>query len=140
MATPKAPSTRDLLIADLHRTRIPVAASPQDLLSHLRACVEAMEMQMGRESGSLHINQPTAIAIWNKALEPAKAAIAYHLERANDQVIDLDAEAWAALKDSIEKSPRFQEMYAAGGTFTDACSNVRSWLDEEVSPEASPAP
>jgi hypothetical protein len=146
---------RDALIADLHRTRVPVAhcdqlgrpavgqpADPQmntELLKLLRACVSAMEMQLGREQDELDINQPAARKIWDDALEPAKAAIGYLDERANDQVIDLDADAWTALKDAIEQSPRIQEMYQAGGTFTDACASVRSWLTE-IEPDQSPSP
>lgn len=102
-----------------------------DPLSLLKACVSAMEMQLRRERGELHINRPTARKIWDDALLPAKAAIDYHDERANDQVIDLDADAWAAVKRAIETSPRFQEMYEAGGCFTDACASVRDWLAEE---------
>lgn len=110
-----------------------------NLLELLRKCVSAMEMQVGRETGDLHIPQPTAKKIWDDALLPAQAALTYLDERANDQVIDLDAEEWNSIKKAIESSPRYQEMYAAGGTFTDACSDVRSWL-KEVEPDQSPSP
>lgn len=112
----------------------------EQLIALLRNCVSAMEMQVGRESGDLHISQPTAKHIWDEALEPARRAITDHEERANDHVIDLDAEAWASVKRAIEESPRFQEMFAAGGTFTDALANVRDWLREENPSYAADSP
>jgi hypothetical protein len=107
------------------------AESLHDPLPLLRACVAAMQMQMGRESAELHIERPMAQKIWVEALNTALAAIAYHDERAKDVVIDLDAEAWRMLKEAILTSPRFQEMYRAGGLFQDACSSVESWLAQE---------
>lgn len=120
-------------------TAIQIAAPPTedlptanaDLLTLLRSCVSAMEMQMGRESGELHINQPTARKIWDDALLKANAAIEYHDAHANDLYLNLDVEEWKAMKLEIQNSPRFAEMYRAGGVFTDACSSVRIWLREE---------
>jgi len=42
----------------------------------LEACTSAMRMQVGRETGSLHIPQPTALCIWEEALAKADAALA----------------------------------------------------------------
>ena len=137
----RTPRVRDLLIEDLRRTKgpvdepmhaasAPVVPSSPDLIVLLRACVDAMEMRMGHETGDRHIDRSRKI--WDKALDGAKAALTDHDERANDQVIDLDADAWAELKQAIERAPKFQEMYQAGGTFTDACASVRMWLEEEA--------
>lgn len=55
-----------------------------------------------------------------------------------ETVIDLDADAWQAIKTDMQLGPRFQEMYQAGGCFTDAVSNVRHWLMHPE--EGVPAP
>jgi hypothetical protein len=90
--------------------------------------VRAIILQSLSESGEGAF--PVADHAFQSVIVSARAAIAYWDERANDRVIDLDAVAWAQLKKAIEQSPRFKEMYDAGGTFTDACSSVHSWLHE----------
>lgn len=48
----------------------------QDLLEALKALLHAMEMQEGREDGSLLIPQNVAWHIWSEAKDKATAAIA----------------------------------------------------------------
>jgi hypothetical protein len=110
------------------------AESLHDPLPLLRACVAAMRMV--RELPELRLEQQTVRPVWLDALSRAQAAIAYHDERAKDVLIDLDAANWRSIKEAIQKSPRFQEMYEAGGTFTDACASVAMWLQEHE-PECS---
>jgi len=104
------------------------AKSHHDPLPLLPACMSAMRMR--RETAEPHIEHTTVSKVWLDALSRAQAAIRYHDEHANDVFIDLDAEHWRLIKEAIQKSPRFQEMYQAGGTFTDACASVEMWLEE----------
>jgi len=98
------------------------------LLRLRRACATAMEVQARREQ--IRSIQPIRGNTWDQALSEVKAGIAEHDKGANE-VIDLDAVYWHALKAAIQGSPRFQEMYRVGGTFTDAVSTVCSWLNED---------
>jgi hypothetical protein len=45
-----------------------------------------------------------------------------------ETVIDVDAEIWKSLKNEILTSPRFASMYAAGGNYQDAISDIGQWL------------
>ena len=46
-----------------------------DILQALKNCLEAMEMQEKRETGEFHINNLTAVKIWNEAKENARNII-----------------------------------------------------------------
>lgn len=100
-------------------------------LRWLRACVAVME----RCSEGVTLG---AKEHWEEALTGARRAIADQDERVQEMVIDLDAAAWQSLKDAMAGAPRFQEMFLAGGTFTDALASVCLWL-AEVEPEPAPA-
>jgi hypothetical protein len=43
-------------------------------------------------------------------------------------VIDVDAAMWDEIKLAIINSPRFAEMYSAGGMFNDGLENTVAWL------------
>lgn len=58
-----------------------IAASPS-LHGAVNDLLSAMEMQEGREREELHITQPVALDIWNKAKENARAALALVSEQA----------------------------------------------------------
>lgn len=46
------------------------------------------------------------------------------------ETIDLDAVMWAEVRAEILNSPKFAEMYLAGGVLQDAVSDVVTWLKE----------
>ena len=60
----------------VERQRDALQATADRYREALEACTSAMRMQVGRETGSLHIPQPTALCIWEEALAKADAALA----------------------------------------------------------------
>jgi hypothetical protein len=42
--------------------------------------------------------------------------------------LDLDQAVWADLKNAITASPRFAQMFAAGGVIEDAIHDIKQWL------------
>lgn len=55
-------------------------------------------------------------------------------------VINLDDEMWREVKAAIVESPRFAEMYAAGGMLNDGISNTVAWLREPAPERPRPKP
>lgn len=62
--------------------------------------------------------------------DAAAAARKAAFDAEQETVINLDDEMWREVKAAIVESPRFAEMYAAGGMLNDGISNTVSWLRE----------
>src|SRR5882672_5043836 len=117
----------DLPIAPGERRPIAIGGYGHDYeawcIRALRQEIERLRARLQLETAALElscaapIEQPITVAAARSAVETTT-------------VIDLNAVMWEEIRDAILNSPRFAEMYAAGGVFQDGISNVIAWLKE----------
>lgn len=66
---------------------------------------------------------------WGGVFEEFDALIA-EFRGAPETTVNLDDVMWAEVRKAIVESPRFVEMYAAGGMLNDGIASTVAWLNE----------